>query len=280
MKNRIYDIVGVTPEADSLWQGEHKIPWNDPAFSARILAEHLSQEHHLASRKRTFIEAQASWIRSRFLNSGPAAILDLGCGPGLYSRLLADQRHQYLGIDFSPASIEYATQEYGTSDQCVFRLGNVVETDFGGPFDVIMMVYGELNVFAPSQCRQILAKAHAALALGGTLLIEHQCLHAVKGVGEAPNSWTRAESGGLFADEPYVCLTENHWFEEEAVALQCFHVLTSGQDKPVSYRSTTKAWSDEEMTALLIESGFSEVRHHRDWPVPDDGLALVSAVKE
>ena len=30
------------------WEEGENIPWNDPAFSERMLAEHLSQEHNLA----------------------------------------------------------------------------------------------------------------------------------------------------------------------------------------------------------------------------------------
>jgi len=280
MKNRIYDIIIDSPDAGSLWNGAHKIPWNDPAFSRRILAEHLSQDHHLASRKQQIIEAQAAWINGQCLNSGSATVLDLGCGPGLYSRLVAGDSHLYHGMDFSPASIEYAQKEHGKPGRREFRLGNVVEASFGGPFDVVMMLYGELNVFSPEQCRLILTKAYEALTPGGTLLIERQRVHAVKGVGESAKTWTRADSGGLFADDPYVCLTENHWFEAEGVSLQCFHVLTNNQDKVATYRSTTKAWAGEEMELLLKEAGFGAVRHHDDWPVQDDSLTLVSAIKK
>jgi hypothetical protein len=35
----------------SLWNGDYKIPWHDPAFSRRMLAEHLAQSHDLASRR-------------------------------------------------------------------------------------------------------------------------------------------------------------------------------------------------------------------------------------
>lgn len=279
MKKQVYNIISSTPDANSLWDGMHKIPWNDPAFSERILREHLSQDHHLASRKQEVIEAQAAWINAQALQNRPSSILDLGCGPGLYSRLLASDTHYYVGLDFSPASIEYAKKQYGAPGKCEFRLADVVGADFGGPFDLVMMLYGELNVFSPSQCRRILAKAYDALVPGGRLLVERQRTEAVKGVGQAPKTWTRAESGGLFSDKGYVCLTENDWFDAEAVALQCFHVLTEGGETPTTYRSTTKAWTASEMEVLLAEAGFIDVIHHADWPVQDDSLALVSATK-
>jgi len=279
MNNRIYDMLKLEPSAESLWDGDHKIPWNDRAFSARILGEHLSQDHHLASRKRPIIEAQAAWIGSKALNGLPASILDLGCGPGLYSGLLTADGHTYLGLDFSPASIEYAQNNFGKSGKREFRLGDVLETDFGGPFELVTMLYGELNVFSPAQCRSILNKACNALAPGGRLLIERQRTHAVRKMGRETATWTRAKDGGLFSGTPYVCLTENHWFERDGVSLQCFHVLPEGEEAPVTYRSTTKAWSGADLESLLTEVGFTSVRHHEDWPVQDDSLALMSAGK-
>ena len=47
---------------DALWSGAYKIPWNDPDFSERMLAEHLSQDHDLASRRCVWIDRQVAWI--------------------------------------------------------------------------------------------------------------------------------------------------------------------------------------------------------------------------
>ena len=38
------------PEA-ALWQDGGNLPWNDPAFSARMLREHLDESHGAASRQ-------------------------------------------------------------------------------------------------------------------------------------------------------------------------------------------------------------------------------------
>lgn len=280
MTESFQNIIRYIPDVATLWDGSYKIPWNDPAFSARILNEHLSQSHDLASRRQEFIEAQVSWIQSFSLADDPAAILDLGCGPGLYSQRLAGDSNYYIGLDFSPASIEYAQATWGAPGKAEFRLADVVEAEFGGPFNLVMMLYGELNVFSPENCRNILSKAHAALAPGGRLLVELQRFEAVQQMGQAPRAWTRVEGGGLFADCGYVCLTEDHWFDETAVSLQCFYVLTEEAGSPIFYRSTTKAWTVPEVETLLREAGFVEVAFHDDWPVPDNTLALVSALKK
>jgi len=278
MNNRIFDIAPQDPYPENLWKGEHKIPWNDPAFSARILGEHLSQHHHMASRKTQVISQQTQWIQDNCFQGNSSSILDLGCGPGLYATPLAEDCNHYHGIDFSPASIEYAAKEFGTS-RCDFRLGDVTKAEFGGPHDVVMMLYGELNVFSPDDCRGILARAYEALIPAGRLLVEFQNPVTVRAIGESPNTWTRADEGGLFSDSPYICLTENHWYDEQAISLQSFHVAQADDKDTITYRSTTKAWSHDQMIALVREAGFEEIQFNEDWPIQDDSLILLSAHK-
>ncbi len=283
MSNNLVKIVNSPVSSASLWNGAHKIPWNDPTFSARILREHLSQDHQLASRKTEVITAQIKWIHENCLGSTstntPMNILDLGCGPGLYSRGLAADIHKYTGLDFGPASIKHAQQEYTIKGQCEFVLGDVVEADFGINHDLVMMIYGELNVFSPQNCRKILAKAYSALGPGGTLLIEAQSFDVIKGMAESANSWSSAEAG-LFTEFPHICLTENNWLADESTSLQQFHVITDDDNEPVTYRSTTKAWTEDELEGLFGEAGFSGIHKHTDWPNANDGLMLFSATKE
>ena len=82
------------------WKDGGKIPWNEPAFSARMLKEHLKQSHDTASRRLSIIGSHVDWINSAFLSSDSSRVLDLGCGPGLYLERLAKQGHDCTGIDF------------------------------------------------------------------------------------------------------------------------------------------------------------------------------------
>ena len=78
----------MTISSDDLWAGAYKIPWDDPDFSRRMLAEHLSQDHELASRRVEWIDRQVKWIHGDLLAGQPAEILDVACGPGLYAHRL------------------------------------------------------------------------------------------------------------------------------------------------------------------------------------------------
>jgi len=279
LQESLNTIINQTVDEATLWDGAYKIPWDDPDFSRRMLAEHLSQEHDLASRKRDMIRTQVRWIHENICNNTPAKLLDIGCGPGLYIEQFAALDYDCCGIDFSPASIEYAKIQLG--DKAKLIEGDVRSVKFGGGYDLAMMVYGEFNVFSPDECRKILRKTFEALSPGGKLLLEAHTFDAVERIGRTPNSWYKSGPGlmGLFSDDPHICLIENHWFDKQQTALQQFHILDAADGTVTSYRSTTRAWTIDQYKQLLNEAGFDHVAIHSGWPVHSQDLLLLEAGK-
>jgi 2-polyprenyl-3-methyl-5-hydroxy-6-metoxy-1,4-benzoquinol methylase len=117
-----------------------------------MLREHLSQAHDAASRRTIIIEDHVEWIQRVVLHDRSSRVLDLGCGPGLYSSRFAQRGHTCVGIDFSPASIEYA-REVARSQQlaCEYRLDDVRHAEFGTGYDLALFIFGELNPFRPAE---------------------------------------------------------------------------------------------------------------------------------
>ena len=279
LQDYLNTIIDQAVDEETLWDRAYKIPWDDPGFSRRMLAEHLSQEHDLASRKREIIRTQVRWIHENICNNTPAKLLDIGCGPGLYIEQFAALDYDCCGIDFSPASIEYAKNQLG--DKAKLIEGDIRSAEFGGGYDLALMVFGEFNVFSPDECRLILKKTFKALSPGGKLLLEAHTFEAVERIGRTPNSWYKSGPGlmGLFSDDPHICLTENHWLEKQQTALQQFHILDAADRTTTSYRSTTKAWTNDQYRDLLKEAGFANVTIHSDWPVHSQDLQLLEARK-
>jgi SAM-dependent methyltransferase len=272
-------IINQAVVEETLWDGAYKIPWDEPDFSRRMLAEHLSQEHDFASRKRNMIRTQVHWIHENICNNTPVELLDIGCGPGLYIEQFTALDYDCCGIDFSPASIEYAQSRLG--DKAKLINGDIRSVEFGSGYDLAIMVYGEFNVFSPDECRKILKKAFEALSTGGKLLLEAHTFEAVERIGRAPNSWYKSGPGllGLFSDNPYICLIENDWLDKQQTALQQFHVLDAADGDITSYRSTTKAWTLEQYKQLLKEAGFTHVNINKAWPVHSQDLMLLEVSK-
>jgi 2-polyprenyl-3-methyl-5-hydroxy-6-metoxy-1,4-benzoquinol methylase len=263
------------------WVEGEKIPWNDPDFSQRMLQEHLSQEHDAASRRLRTIDDQVEWIHTRILGSTSGRVLDLGCGPGLYTSRLARLGHTCTGIDFSPASIAYA-REHAKTEQlpCDYIQMDIREADYGEGFDLVMLIFGEFNVFKPADARNILAKAARALKSGACLLLEAFNFPAVKEMVAQGKNWYSAQSG-LFSDKPHICLIENFWNDELNVATERYYIIDAENGNVHLQAASTQAYTDQEYRDLLTEAGFVEIVSYlslgmKDSQEPSDFIAIVA----
>ena len=255
----LLDIVNRIPKP-APWSEGDNIPWNDPEFSERMLAEHLSQEHDLASRKSATIDEHADWIFSKVLDGRPARLLDLGCGPGLYSHRLSVRGCECVGMDFSPASIRHAREV--TADEgltCRFIHADLRDEVFGDGFDLVMMIFGQFNVFPRDRAMEILRKAHAALEPGGRLLLELQAAEQIQKGGGTEPSWYSAPSG-LFSDKPHLVLQENFWDAEAAASTTRFLFIDAETGAVSSYALSNEAYAEEELDDALRTAGFAEVQ--------------------
>ncbi|MBN2469369.1 MAG: methyltransferase domain-containing protein [Anaerolineae bacterium] len=223
------------------WQ---KLPWHDPDISRRMLAEHLAQDHDAASRRTAIIDLHVDWIHHGVLGKSPSAILDLGCGPGFYADRLSRLGHTVTGIDIGPASIDYARQHHtGT-----FILDDIRTHDLGDNYDLVMMVYGELNAFAPDDAATIVDRAYEALKPGGQLLLEVHTYDFIKVIGAEPPTWHTAQSG-LFSDTPYLCLSESVFDHERSISH--YYIFDSATGAMTHYGVMHQAYTNDAYRHLL-----------------------------
>jgi SAM-dependent methyltransferase len=120
-------------------------------------------------------------LRERGLHQG--RFIDLGCGSGILSELMAAAGYDVLGIDQSPAFIAMAQQRVPKGE---FRIGSVWNEEL--PSCVAVGAVGEIlnymfdpaqsweYMFDPAQSWEALgrlfAKIHASLAPGGVFLFD------------------------------------------------------------------------------------------------------------
>jgi SAM-dependent methyltransferase len=241
------------------WEEGDNIPWNEPAFSQRMLREHLSQAHDAASRRVEIIDQQVNWIHQQILESKSARILDLGCGPGLYTSRLARLGHTCTGIDYSPASIQYAKAEAEQVGLAVtYCEEDLRKADYGKDFDLVMQIFGEFNVFCQSDASLILAKAWQALRPGGQLLLEPHTLEGVQRIGQEPAGWHTTESG-LFSDQPHLMLEEGFWESESQVATRRYFLVDGASGSVTRYAASYQAYANEGYRSLLKQQGFGNI---------------------
>jgi SAM-dependent methyltransferase len=241
----LLDIVG-RKGSPAPWAEGEKIPWNDPDFSSRMLREHLTQEHDAASRRLEIVDAHVRWIHERVLRAVPSRILDLGCGPGLYTSRLAALGHTCVGIDFSPASIAHAQEQAGRDGlDAAYIEGDIRTANYGDGYDLVMQIFGEFNVFRPAEARGILESAYRALEPDGRLLLEPHTFEAVRGIGLQPSAWYSAQTG-LFSEESHLCLQESFWDAESHVAIERYYIVDAATGEVTRHSSSMQAYTEQE----------------------------------
>ena len=256
---KLDDIIGrAIPPAP--WAEGDTIPWSDPDFSRRMLAEHFSQDHDAASRRTETIDAHAGWINAELLAAQPSCVLDLGCGPGLYMERLARLGHTLTGVDYSPASVAHARETAERDGLAVTVIeGDMRQTEFGGPFDLVMLISGELNVFRPEEARDIIRRATEALVPGGRFLIEVSPYEGIQRRGHPRQRWYGMPSG-LWSDSPHVVLEESVWDEEAEVAIARWFIVDTASGSVERYAATWQAYTSEAYTEILKSAGLAEIR--------------------
>ena len=242
------------------WEEGDCIPWSDPAFSERMLTEHLRQDHDAASRRAEKIDGQIAWIHEELLAGQPTKVLDLTCGPGLYTNRLARLGHECVGIDYAPAAIRYA-RDLARKDglACTYRLEDVRKAAVGESFGLVMMINGQFNVFRRDEALAILASTLEALARGGLLLLEPQTFDQIKAGGQAGATWHSHEFG-LFSDRPHLWLQENFWDAETATSTERFLIIDAASGEVTRYAQSNSAYTDDQFRKILTEGGFENVQ--------------------
>jgi SAM-dependent methyltransferase len=274
----------INRKMNSSQEEEHgNLPWDDPDFSSRMLKEHLSQRYDAASRRTSLIRKHVDWIHRFILKEKYSKILDLGCGPGLYTSRLAEIGHQCEGIDFSPAAIEYAKRNAAQKKlNCEYRLKNIFSADYGNGFDLVMLVFSEFNTFSNEDAQILLVKSHQSLKSGGKILLEVPSFDAVEQLGNQPSVWY-TEKKGIFSEEPYLCLTESFWNEEKSIATEKYFIIEeSGSDIRV-FNNKTHAYEDKQFKQMITTAGFKSIEFHPSLTGSDeqqlDGMFVILAKK-
>ena len=241
------------------WVEGERIPWDDPAFSERVLREHLAQDNEAASRPNAKIKKHVDWIHKALLGGKPSKILDLGCGPGLYTARLAKLGHTCTGIDFAPAAIQYALKNAPAG--CTYQLADIRTAQYEAGFDLVIYIFGALNLLPPADARLVLEKARQALKPGGRLLLEVSSLDSVDQIGNQPAMWYSAESG-LFCDSPHLCLMETFWDEEGLVATERFYIVETASGQVTHHAASTQGYEEDALEEILGETGFEGISFH------------------
>jgi ubiquinone/menaquinone biosynthesis C-methylase UbiE len=250
------------------------LPWDDPAFSERMLREHLDESHSAASRRSAERELIVDWIWERAQLEPGQHLLDLTCGPGLFAVHFAERGLNVTGIDFAPAAIEHAralASALRVDDRCSFVQADVRAANFGrSSFDVATVLAGQISVFRPAETSDILRRLAAAVGPGGLVVLE---VLDGDGVERVPRtSWYTADRG-LWSDAPHLVLSERYHDATAGAMVERFHIVHAATGALETFAVVDYIYTADDMVRCLNEAGFAAVDVHCAW----GGLALPDA---
>jgi SAM-dependent methyltransferase len=103
-----------------------------------------------------------------------ARVLDVGCGIGRWSRLLAARGALVRGVDLSPTMIAEARRRaavQGVADCCRFAVADLAHLELGEQFDLVLGVTVLQHIVDPVLFREALSVMVAHLAPGGRMIL-------------------------------------------------------------------------------------------------------------
>lgn len=248
------------------FQTDDNLPWDEPAFSERMLREHLDENHGAASRQAHERALQIEWLwRELGLEAGQH-LFDVTCGPGLYAVPFAERGVRVTGVDFSPAAIGYANElaeKTAVSPHPTFIQEDIRQTQMpSNQFDAAILLYGQLAVMQKEEAQSVLKMICQSLKPAGKLVV---VLLDQERVDKSESNWWFTDDTGLWGNAPFLHLGERFWDEERKVSTERFTVLHLETGQLDEILLSDQTYAVEEMVGILKEVGFTAVTPHPAW---------------
>jgi SAM-dependent methyltransferase len=235
----------------ALWERSGQQMWDDEHISKGMLEAHLNPNWDAASRKPDFIDRSVAWLHSVIPDGG--AILDLGCGPGLYATRLSDLGYRVTGMDLSRRSIAYAKEHDSKSE---YILGNYLEMDYENRFDAVTLIYCDCAPLTQSERKVLLNKVLRALKPGGLLIFDVFTPKVDWWAGaKDEQTWTLYENGGFWCEKPHLHLNGRYSYLDNTVEVNRNIIVT--EDGICEFMNWNAVFTVKSLLAELEGTGFS-----------------------
>jgi 2-polyprenyl-3-methyl-5-hydroxy-6-metoxy-1,4-benzoquinol methylase len=239
--------------------------WTDPYISKHLLSSHLNQDVDAASRTYKKIDKTVDWL-SGLLETDDANIMDLGCGPGLYTQRLAKKGYRVTGVDFSKYSIDYAIKQATKSNlNITYHNNNYLSYEFKEKYDLIYMIFCDFGVLSFAERKILVTHIYNALKPGGIFVFDAYNESMIKSKSFMQDF--EYEQSGFWTHVPYLCLNQSFHYQENKVILDQHIVLTDEGD-PKVYRFYNQYMSIKDVNQYFLPFGFSSIKAYEN--VVDD----------
>lgn len=235
--------------------------WDDKHISKMMLKAHLNPTLEAASRKHDFIDKSVKWIETIAPRQRYNKVLDLGCGPGMYTHRLANKGYKVTGIDFSKRSIGYAknkAEKQGYNIEYIYK--NYLEIEYSSEFDVILLIYCDYAVLTHDQRKALLGKIYTAMKKGAKFIFDVFTPKQYEDDEETHN-WYLEESG-FWRPQKHICLESNYIYDDNIRLNQ--YIVLDKEGNVNAYRIWHRYYTEKMIRKELEESGFVKTQIYSD----------------
>jgi SAM-dependent methyltransferase len=186
------------------------------------------------------------------MDYSPGNVLDVACGTGNVSELLADRGHKVVGADIAPDMIEVArSKESGVE----YHIQDMAELDLGGrKFDLAISLFDSLNYITdPARLAQAIKRVGEHLVDGGVFIFDVNTEYAL-----AHHFFDQANLASHHYPN-YVWNSEYDHSTRICTVNMTFRVIENGENVEFKEVHLQRAHSLEEITTMLIDAGFEVV---------------------
>lgn len=189
----------------------------------------------------------------------PETVLDLACGTGSMSLLLAKRGYRVIASDVSEEMLTVAAQKTGDLEQPPFFICQPMQKlRLPEPVDAVFCLLDSLNYLdKPDDCRKTMERVFKSLKPGGVFLFDINTPEKLRGL-----------DGQVFLDEneESYCVWRAEFEEEENC---CYYGIDLFQKEGERWRRSFEqhceyAYDPQELAQWLKEAGFARVEQYGD----------------
>lgn len=257
------------------------VMWTDEYISKQLLKLHVDPDNDIASRCSEKIDKLIGWITGK-CSRAKGDVLDIGCGPGLFTQRFAQKGCKVTGIDFSKAAVDYAVKSAEEMKLDIdYRCMNYLELDYHEKADLIIMIYCDFCVLSEKEQHILLSNVYRALKPGGMFVFDVYNEKALS-YKEQEKAWDFKDDG-FWRENPYVVMSMTRHFEESKAVLSQHVIYDEGNGFNV-YRFWEHYFADNDIRLLFDRNEFSNVKNcenplRGDTKTMEDGITFYIASK-
>lgn len=247
-KKQFFQIKDKKPE---LFEKTDSNIWTDPYIRQQMLKEHLNPISDGATRSKISVGKIIDFITTHA--KPDSNLLDLGCGPGIYTSNLKDKGFDVTGIDFNQTSIDYAKQQ---RDDIHYIQGDYIREYPNDHYDVVIMIYCDMGTHSDKDRDILLNHIYNSLSDNGILIFDVFTEDIILDRKEEKN-WDYAPNGGFWNENEYLLLNQIfHYPTDKAYATQ-YNLITKEESK--HFIIWDRYYSEDEITGILKDIGFRDI---------------------